>query len=233
MKIFTAIAAAAAALVVATSAYATTFVYGLTDHPGGNQSSNFDYGLRLDTQPTGGTWANGPRFFTFGNLSNVGSPPAASDFTAFLVYDSVAATAEILGTMRESLGVGVFGDTYNVSYVLGSVNVETTGGTANGFFHDTSGNNRGSLSNGSETIDLLTASRGNGEYFNFDNAIRGFLGGEGWVGGVPANDFLFTATFLPGGLPQNPPPVPLPAAGWMLLAGFGAMGAMRRRRKAS
>jgi len=31
---------------------------------------------------------------------------------------------------------------------------------------------------------------------------------------------------------SNPSPVPLPAAGWMLLAGFGGIVALRRSRKA-
>ncbi len=34
-------------------------------------------------------------------------------------------------------------------------------------------------------------------------------------------------------VPPNPPAVPLPAAGWMLLAGMGALAASRRRRKAA
>ncbi|MFN3846312.1 MAG: VPLPA-CTERM sorting domain-containing protein, partial [Paracoccaceae bacterium] len=33
--------------------------------------------------------------------------------------------------------------------------------------------------------------------------------------------------------PTGVPPVPLPAAGWMLLAGLGALAASRRRRKAA
>jgi hypothetical protein len=34
-------------------------------------------------------------------------------------------------------------------------------------------------------------------------------------------------------IPGTPPVVPLPAAGWMLLAGIGGLVAMRRRAKVS
>lgn len=237
MKTFMKLAAATAtAVVVAASAHATTFVYGLTDHPEGalaDAPDNEDYGLRLDTNPTGGTWPGGKRFFSFGSLDDVSAPPEASDFTAFLVFDSALGTAEITGTVVESFGDDTFGDTYDITYVLDSVNVETDGSGPTGLFTDTSGANRGFIEDADERIDLLTAKRSDGVYFNFDDDVRGYLGGEGWVGGVPANDFLFTATFLPGGLGGDPDPVPLPAAGWMLLAGVGGMVAMRRRKKPS
>lgn len=48
----------------------------------------------------------------------------------------------------------------------------------------------------------------------------GSLGTVSWVNDVPTN---------PGG----PAVVPLPAAGWMLIAGLGGLAAMRRRRKTS
>ena len=38
--------------------------------------------------------------------------------------------------------------------------------------------------------------------------------------------------FATGGLVPDMPPVPLPAAGWMLVAGIGGLAAMRRRRRA-
>ena len=233
MNIWKLAAATAATVCFAVSAQATTFVYGLTDHPEGalaDAPDNEDYGLRLDTNPAGGTWPGGKRFFSFGSLDDVSTPPAASDFTAFLVYDSALGTAEITGTVVESFGNDTFGDTYSISYAMGSVNVETDAGGATGLFTDTSGTARGSLEDADERIELFTAKRSDGVYFNFDDDVRGFLGGEGWVGGVPANDFLFTATLLPGGLPQDPDPVPLPAAGWMLLAGLGGMVAIRRRK---
>lgn len=229
-------AAIATAIVVATSAHATTFVYGLTDHPGGQLAGTYDYGLRLDTNPSGGTWADGQRFFSFGSLDDLSATPVEADFTAFLIYNSANATAEITGTMVESLGNNMFGNTYEVSYSLGGVFVETdTNGAATGFFHDVSGMNGGTLSRDGERIELLKAKRDDGEYFNFDGAVRRHVGGEGWVGGVPANDFLFTATFISNTPPgqDDPTVTPLPAAGWMLLAGLGGIGLMRRRRKPS
>lgn len=50
-------------------------------------------------------------------------------------------------------------------------------------------------------------------------------------GGGGATWFTAGQATVPGG-PTNPSPVPLPAAGWMLIAGLGGLAAMGRRRKA-
>lgn len=50
------------------------------------------------------------------------------------------------------------------------------------------------------------------------------------VGGNPSNTFIFGFAGV-GGEVVRPPEVPVPAAGWLLLSGFGALGVIRRRKR--
>ncbi|MFL4471981.1 VPLPA-CTERM sorting domain-containing protein [Tateyamaria armeniaca] len=210
-----AFAVAAISLTTATVTHATTYVYQLADHPNGGLAGTYDYGLRLDRETPS------PRFFSFGNGAS-----------ATLSYDSVNLTATMSGTMVESLGNGSTGATYSFSYTMDGLT-----DIGNGGFIDTTGNGSGSvIGAGVGMTDLLlgAAAKGSapyvGEYFRFgldalaDRAFTGFEG-TGWVQSKPgANDFLFTATLVT---------TPLPGAAWMLLAGVGGLGLMRRRKKTS
>lgn len=233
MKHFLSIAAAGAtAVVLVTSAQAATYFYGLGDHPDGNMSATYDYGLRLDREDP-------DRFFSFGAPVDTIASPTASDFSAFLLYDDVAGTVSMRGTMVESIAGGGTGGTYRLEYDIAGVT--NTGPLGSGLFSDFSGTGIGSLSNATESFALNADSRPGGEFFVFGLGSRNFNGitGEGWVGQdqgeAKPNDFLFTAILLgdtpPPGNPLNP--VPLPAAGWMLIAGLGGMFAMRRRKTQS
>lgn len=221
-KIIAAAAIAATTIFAAASASAATFGYLLADHPGGGMSSQHDYGLRLDRSN---------QFFSFGNGA-----------TAYLSYDDTTDSAVLFGTMRESLGlsggVKTFGGLFNFEYFLTGVT-----NTGTGTFTDTSGSGNGTVFGagaGGTDIALGAAARGNGDYFLFgaDVASHNQQGapfeGSGWVQSSPgANDFLFTATTSQTPVPpSNVSPVPLPAAGWLLVVALGGMGLMGRRKAA-
>ncbi|MEO3417371.1 VPLPA-CTERM sorting domain-containing protein [Roseovarius sp. CAU 1744] len=208
------LAAAMALGLCAVSAHAATFTYSLGDHPDGAKTPTYEYGLRLDYYQ---------RFFSFEN-------GASSQLT----YDDVAGTATISGTMRESLGNGVFGALWNVVYTMTGL-TDMGGGT----FVDTVGNGSGSISSGMTSLALGAKSNGT-HYFVFKNDGHRLPGnpgtglvGRGWVDPKPglggANDFLFTAKRDPGGGGV----IPLPAAAWMLLSGVAGLGVLSRRRRRS
>lgn len=207
------LAAALALGLSATSANAATFVYNLFDHPGAANSDR-SYGLRLDQYG---------KYFSFENGAS-----------AQLTYDDVAGTASIVGTMVESLGGGMFGAVWNVSYTM---NMLTNEGV--GVFRDKAGNGSGSISMGMTSLTLGAKANRWGTYFAFlDDGHRlpgddSTLVGRGWVNYKNhkcCNDFLFKAERDPGG---GGGVVPLPAAAWMLLSGVAGLGVMSRRRRRS
>lgn len=226
-------AVSAVALLGAAAAQATTFYYDLSDHPNGGKSATHDYGLRVDFVS---------KFFSFDNGAE-----------AFLFYDSDTGDATMYGTMVESTGLDAagnktIGNTFDFAYFMTDVtDILDANGTSTGQFRVQNGDSFGFVYGAADSggdIELGTKSRGSNEYFNFwdqnpkSGTIPNVLFGEGWVGGSMncCNDFLFTASLLDTPPPNNPPPpapVPLPAAGWMLLAGLGGMGVMRRRKKNS
>lgn len=55
--------------------------------------------------------------------------------------------------------------------------------------------------------------------------FRILFGPDGFNGGI--NDITYSYTPV-----DNVPPIPLPAGGWLMLAGFGALAALRRRKTA-
>ncbi|MEM8653785.1 MAG: VPLPA-CTERM sorting domain-containing protein [Pseudomonadota bacterium] len=224
MKNFVLAAAVAASTsLVAMAAQAATFFYELDDHPNGGKSGTYDYGLRLDREDP-------DMFFSLSKDNGA---------EAFMEYDSVAGTAILYGTMVRSLGNDQFVGSFTFRYDLSGLTDHSNGG-----FIDTAGNGIGRVVgagvNGGDLALGNAAKSGDpydGEYFRFgldalsNRAFEGFEG-TGWVQSDPgANDFLFTASVL-----DTPPPspqisaVPLPAAAWLLLAGLGAMGAMRRQK---
>ncbi|MEL7131259.1 MAG: VPLPA-CTERM sorting domain-containing protein [Pseudomonadota bacterium] len=221
-RTFLTVAAAALTLIMGTVAHASTmFSYQLDDHPNGGKSATYDYGLRLDRESP-------DMFFSLSTKNGA---------DAYMSYDAAAGTAVMYGTLVQSLGNGVFGNTFTFQYNLSGLTDDGNGG-----FTDTTGKGSGFVfgagAGGSDLSLGAAAKKSNlyaGEYFRFgldalsDRPHTGFEG-TGWVQSGPgANDFLFTATIATDAPPPpQVPNVPLPAAGWMLLLGLGAIGAVRR-----
>ena len=186
----------------ASAATAATYTYQLADHPDGSQQASYDYGLRLD----------GPGlYYTFKNGN------------ASLIYDDVNLTATITGNVNQSTPVDQTSpvDTA-ISYSMSGI--ADAGG---GFFTSTGGS--GSV--GATALTGKQATSGLAFLFLDDgHRLPGPTGisGRGWINYSGTNDFLFTATLTSV---DPTPPVPLPAAGWLLITGFAALGFSRRRNR--
>ena len=200
----------------ATAVSAATYTYGLLDHPDRADTDN-EYGLRLDQYSS---------FFSFGNGAS-----------ATLAYNDVTKTAVISGTMRKNAaGVGNFeAGLWDVSYTM--TGLTDLGG---GFFKSEvgSGVGSGTISKDSTTYQMGQKAA-NGDYFIFNadgHRVSGdtAIVGRGWVNfedGSGANDFLFLVDG--SGVITDGGEVPLPAAGWLLIAGLGGLAALRRKQRKS
>ena len=196
------------------TAQAATHYFNLTDFPAGGASADYDYGLRLDRESP-------PAFWSFSNGTG-----------ATLSYDDEALTASITGDVRESFFGKEDGVLWSLTYTMSGLTDLGDGG-----FIDFTGAGSGTLTNGGTTLNLASAANREGFYFVFDTTdsrlpdygitLPGDTSiGHGWAQSGPgANDFLFTATPISE--------VPIPAAGFMLIAGIGGLVGLRKRRKAS
>ena len=224
------------ALFLVSQASAAT-VYNLFDHSNGAQANApefFEYGLRLDSQ---GGASDANSFWSFESSDDGNAQLPASSSIATLSVDFAGDTASINGQLRNN-GTG---ELWTIDYSLSNLTIldGTSLGDAGLFtsFGATTGSGLLINSDSSLTIDLdgLVDSR---DQFAFTLAFESGLGsgisfrsgplGEtntvaGWLDFDGTNDFLATV--------EPVAPVPLPAAGWMLLSALGSLGIVRRSRK--
>ena len=209
-------------------------IYNLFDHSDGNRSDGpeyFEYGLRLDS--VGG--ANNPNsFWSFESSDDGNAQLPASSSLATLSVDFARDAASISGQLRNNgtgelwtIDYSLSGLTILDGTLLGDAGVGTSFGAVSG-----AGSLINSDSSVSIALDGLLDSR---DEFAFTLAFESGLGdgisfrsgplGEtntagGWIDAPGTNDFLATVS-----------PVPLPAAGWMLLSALSGLGLIRRLRK--
>lgn len=179
-----------------TPASAVIITFELNDHPDGNKSPPYEYGLRLDEEH---------KFFSFDGVS-----------TARLVVDTLLETAIISGTVIENSkkndNVAIWDLFYEFSDITilgpdGSFSAEEGSG-----FLDKQGS--------SKSIDHLKSKQNHDDIaMLFTNELfRDFDGwnGRGWLKGDDTNDFLFTASVVP-----IPAALPLFGTGLAILGFFG------------
>lgn len=134
---------------------------------------------------------------------------------AVLRHNETDGTAVLTGTMRESLGGGLFGDLYDITY-----NWTDVSATAGGGFQDTTCSGSGELLFESidrgERIELGCKGTPAGIYTSFISLEDGFQL-HGWTN---SGDFIATAS-----------PIPLPAAVWLMIFAIGALRTASRRVK--
>jgi len=233
--------AATAFGIAAQTASAAVFTYELSDNGTGELSEfGYSYGLRLDSYIGMDVPEVAPVLPVYQDGEGGNDPVEYDDDSrmvfsfdagdATLTYDDVAGTVLIKGTMVRSLANNMLGKVWEVVYTMTGV---TNAGY--GMFISENDSGSGSISNGDNNFALGAKDR-DGEYFlltdtsdRYDNT-PGVIVGEGWVNTRSADccdDFLFNAELV------EVSAVPLPAAGWMLIAAVGGMGAMSRRKKRS
>ena len=148
------------------------------------------------------------------------------DFFYFLLTGNGAASSNLLTV------TGTFANNSTVSATF-ALNA-STGATATGanvvFASDYDGNNNNTPDG--------TIQKNVGFWVDLDDRWHGIVSAK-WTSGSTAQVRLDCVGANESGLgsasgckPSTMSPVPLPAAGWMLLAGLGGMVAMRRRKKA-
>ncbi len=192
--------------------------------------------VTLSNLPTGdyvGTFGT-PQSETYGQVFTAPVTGTLDSFTMYLengVGSVVGAVGTWNGTDAYGEGFGSPDTLYTSSAVASASGAMTflTGGTS-----VVAGNlyvaflTVFGLGNGPATtyVPLGTADSGL-NYFVWNNGDSPF-GDTSWNYFFNAGNILFEAKFTAAAAP-----IPLPAAGWMLLAGMGGLAALRRRRKAA
>lgn len=239
-----AIAAAFVTAVSASGAIAATYTYDVYDHSNGGQANApdyMDYGLRLDTLYGK---SDERSFWSFEDMDDQPND-IRNNSLARLKVDTGAGTASLSGQMRYNFDDSLWDVTVNYT----GISVLSGAGATASFGATTM---MGTLTNGMTTYELVGKKKPNGGIFDFTLAFESGLKegandigvsyrvgplnetstAAGWVSSIDGgqtmttgtNDFLYTVELAP---------VPLPAAGWMLLAGVGGMLTFGSRRKKS
>lgn len=227
--------AAVTMMTVTGGAHAASLDYDLFDHADGANTPPQQYGLRVD---------------------DLNQHYSATGGALVLSTDNVANTAVISGTMAPNLngtatggGLNLLGSLVNVVYTMTGVVFDSNGGftatggagslwdTAGTFQYDFSGKqnsagyaalfkfdgHRLSGDNSSPVFrNWIMDASGCGTFLSASASASTTCLSDGSTSGT--NDFLMTSSTGT----NNVSPVPLPAAAWMLLAGFGGLFGMKR-----
>lgn len=196
--------------------------YQVFDHPEGAKSSSYDYGLRMESAPGSGA----ADYWSFQDLSGKS--------TVVLSVDVAGGTGTVSGTMRHNLDNSV----WNLSLTL--VGVTSLSGIGAGADSFGAISYNGTLSSGAVTYDLLGKGKSVGgtsyEWTYFSSDPGGATDWRvpnitaGWVGSLDGGATMTSGTNDFIGVLA---PIPVPAAGFLLLSGFVALGLTRRRKRAS
>jgi len=206
--------------------------FDLFDHPSGAVSPQA-YGLRFDTFPDGS--GDDPATFSFED-ANTG----ASNVRLDVIEDNGVTSLQITGTIwGNSANNGTDYGVFDLSVIYNDVTVVADGWvfTAEetvGTITETAGTTAAGQLDG-DSFTFMSKSNGSFSFALRDDGHR-LSTSDGWVGrgwndpnpdsfANNTYDFLFTAT--PGG--GFPPPIPLPTASAMGLAGLGLISVRRRR----
>lgn len=163
----------------------------------GNSSPPARYGISLEGV------GNPSKYFSFG------LPGASVKMTYFdgaLSNGANAKTARLVGTVIENVEKANAGDTYFEPGDAWALDYTYTGITdlGSGYFKvlEGTGSGSGTLTKGTEVINLSVKANRSGLYFSFTDGNRNPAGsygvGEGWLNDLPGdNDFLFSARVVP------------------------------------
>ena len=244
-----ALATSAFAAVLATGASAATIDYDLFDHPDGANAGFAEYGIRLDTiglyfsfdnpeedQATLSIDVDNQSARMYGDV--LANSQANDDegvwtidyyWTGVTINDAVngyfTSLAGGYGTLTDGFttyyldGMGVNDPNYGYNFQFGEDHRLSQEDLDNGF----------GPAEGWGWINVGVMSEECEVNYQVATDVREPC--IEWRGKDGANDFLFTAQL--GGGDDNPNgEIPLPAAGWMLLAGVGALRVMRKKKAA-
>jgi choice-of-anchor C domain-containing protein len=202
----------ASALVVSGSASAATIVNGGFEQPG-TFNGNFQTLSAGSTNLTGWTIDSGSI-----DLINAYWTPSEGSYSIDLDGSSVGSISQLIMDLT-------IGQSYTILFDLagnpdGNPIVKTlevsAGGTSAQYTFDKSGKTRANM--GWETTSFVFTAQGTSETLRFASLTGGSVFG-------PALDNVRFSSVAPD-------VVPLPAAGWLLLGGMGALVALRRNKRA-
>lgn len=218
--------ASVVALCIGASA-ASAASYKMFDHDAGGNAGSYDYGLRMEGAPGSGA----SDYWSFEDL--------AGSSTVTLSVDVAGGSGSVFGTMRHNEDDSDWDLNLNLTGVTSLAGIGAGAESFGALAYS------GTLSNGTTTYNLVGKGKNvkgtsyQWTYFTEDPGGVDWRApniSAGWVSSLDGgtsmfnsgtNDFIGEMVSVPGG-PLAP--VPLPAAGWLMVGGLAAFGMVRRRK---